>query len=147
MSQWPPISSAQLCLRTSSCSWATFFLGGWWHDLHSGHRKTVHAAKHKNAMKSENPLRGSTSCAASLHRAAHRMTGLGQSLRGPQSLTIGGKPWGNIPGSDCGRMCRSGAEVSSTRRQSPWVNLRRSLQVGAWNVLSLTEDDHLSVII
>ena len=43
-------------------------------------------------------LCGSTSCAASLRRAAHRMTGLGQSLREPQSLMIGGKPWGNIPG-------------------------------------------------
>uniref|UniRef100_A0A8C4RAK5 Phospholipase A2 n=1 Tax=Eptatretus burgeri TaxID=7764 RepID=A0A8C4RAK5_EPTBU len=40
------------------------------------------------------------------------MTGLGQSLRDPQSLMKGGKLWGNIPGSDCGRVCRSGAEVS-----------------------------------
>ena len=56
---------------------------------------------------------------------------------------MGGKPRGNIPGSDCG----GGAEVSSTRRQSPWVNLRRSLRVGAWNILSQREDDHLSVII
>ena len=39
----------------------------------------------------------------------------------------------------------SGAEVSSTRRRSPWINLRRSLRVGAWNVLSLREDDHLSL--
>ena len=57
---------------------------------------------------------------------------------------IGGKPQGNIPGSDCRRVRRGGAEVSSTRRRSPWVNLRRSLQMGAWNVLSLREDDHLS---
>ena len=35
--------------------------------------------------------------------------------------------------------------MSSTRRQSPWVNLRPSLRVGAWNVLSLREDDHLSL--
>ena len=111
--------------------------------MHSGHRKTLHSAKHKNAKKSENPLRGSTSCAASLHRAAHRMTGLGQSLRDPQSL-IGGKPRGNIPGSDCRRVCRGGSEVSSIRRRSPWVNLRQSLRVGAWNVLSRREDDHLS---
>ena len=114
--------------------------------MHSGHRKTLHSAKHKKAKKCENPLRGSTSCAAFLRRAAHRMTGLGQSLRDPQSLMIGGKPWGNIPRSDCGRVCRSGAEVSSTRRRSPWVNLRRSLRVGAWNVLSLREDDHLSLL-
>ena len=72
--------------------------------------------------------------------------GLGQSLQDPQSLMIGGKPGGNIPGSDCGRMCRSGAEVSSTRRGSPWVNLRMSLWVGAWNVLSRREDDHLSLL-
>ena len=25
VSQWPSIFSAQLCLRTSSCSWVTFF--------------------------------------------------------------------------------------------------------------------------
>ena len=114
--------------------------------MHSGHHKTLHSAKHKNAKKSENPLRGSTSCAASLLRAAHRMTGLGQSLQDPQSLIIGRKPRGNLPGSDCGRVCWNGAEVSSTRRQSPWVNLRWSLRVGAWNVLSLREDDHLSLL-
>ena len=43
-------------------------------------------------------------------------------------------------------MFRSGAEVSSTRRRSPWVNLRQSIRVGAWNVLSLREDDHLSLL-
>ena len=59
---------------------------------------------------------------------------------------IGEKPRGNIPGSDCGRVCRGGAEVSSTRRRSHWVNLRRSLRAGAWNVLSLREDDHLSLL-
>ena len=114
--------------------------------LHSGHRKTLHSAKHKNANKSENPLRGSTSCAASLRRAAHRMTGLGQSLRDPHSLMMGGKPRGNLPGSDCGNVCRGGAEVSSTRRRSPWVNLRWSLWVNAWNILTLIEDDHLSLL-
>ena len=36
--------------------------------------------------------------------------------------------------------------MSSTRRRSPWVNLRRSLRVGAWNVLSQREDDHLSLL-
>ena len=113
----------------------------------TSHRKTLHSAKHKkNAKKIENPLCGSTSCAVSLRRAADRMTGLGQSLRDPQSLMIGGKLWGNIPGSDCGRVCRSGAEVSSTRRRSPWVNLRWSLRVGAWNVQSPREDDHQSLL-
>ena len=43
-------------------------------------------------------------------------------------------------------MCWGGAEVSSTRQRSFWVNLRRSLLVGAWNVLSLREDDHLSLL-
>ena len=127
-----PTVSADILLQLGYC-----FLGGWWQDLHSGHRKTLHSAKHKIAKKSENPLRGNTSCAISLRRAAHRMMGLGQTLRDPQSLMIGGKSWGNIPGSDCGRVCRSGAEVSSTRRRSPWVNLRLSLRMGAWNVLSL----------
>ena len=114
-----------------------FLLGGWWQNLHFGHRKTLNSAKHtKSKKKSEIPLHGSTSCAASLRRAAHRMTGLGQSLRDPKSL-MGGKPRGNLPGSDCGRVCQGGAEVSSTRRRSPWVNLRRSLRLVAWNVPSL----------
>ena len=43
-------------------------------------------------------------------------------------------------------MCQRGAEVSSTRRLAPWANLRRSLRVGAWNVLSRREDDHLSLL-
>ena len=80
-----------------------FLFGGWWQNLHSGHRKTLHSAKIQKAEKtSENPLRGSTSCAAARHRAAHWMTGLGQSLRDPQSLMIERKPQGNIPRSDCG---------------------------------------------
>ena len=61
-------------------------------------------------------------------------------------MMTGGKPRGNIPRSDCGSVCWSIAEVSSTRRRSPWANLRRSLLVGAWNVLSLREDDHLSLV-
>ena len=36
--------------------------------------------------------------------------------------------------------------MSSTRRQSAWINLRRSLRVGAWNVLSPREDNHLSLL-
>ena len=146
MSQRPSISSAQLCLHMSSCSRVTFYFGGWWQDLHSGDRKTLHSAKHKNAKKSENLLYASTFCAAALCRAAHGMMGLGQSLQDPHSLMIGGKARGNLPGSDCGRVCRSGAEVPSTSRRSPWVNLRQSLQVGAWNVLSLRENDHLSLL-
>ena len=59
---------------------------------------------------------------------------------------IGGKAQDTLPGSDCGRVCRGGVEVSSTRRRSPWVNLRRSLRVCAWNVLSKRGDDHLSLL-
>ena len=59
---------------------------------------------------------------------------------------IGGKPQGNLPGSDCGSVCRGGAEVPSTRQWSAWVNLRRSLLVGAWNILSRREDGHLSLL-
>ena len=39
-----------------------------------------------------------------------------------------------------------GAEVSSTRQWSPWVNLRQSLQVCAWNVLFQRENDHLYLL-
>ena len=59
---------------------------------------------------------------------------------------IGRKLRGNLPGSDCRRVCRGGAEVSSSRRRSPWVNLRRCLRVDAWNVLSRREDDHLFLL-
>ena len=111
--------------------------------MHSAHSKTLHSAKPTTVRTSENPLHGSTSCAAALRRAAHRMTGSKQTLRDPHSLMIGGKPWGKLPGSDCGGMLRSGAEVSSTRWRSPWVNLRWSLWVGAWNALSRREDDQL----
>ena len=114
--------------------------------MHYSHRKPLHFAKHKNTKKSENPLRGSTSSADSLRRAAHQMTGLGQSLRDPHSLRIGGKAQGKLPGSDCSGVWWSGAEVSSTRRWSPWVNLRWSLRVSASNVLSLRGDDHLSLL-
>ena len=73
----------------------------------------------------------------------NRMIGLGQSLRGPHSLMNGGKARGKLPGSDCGSVWHSSAEVSSTKRLSPCVNLRRSLQVGPENVLSLRDYDHL----
>ena len=43
-------------------------------------------------------------------------------------------------------MCQGGVEVSSTRRRFPWVKLRWSIRVGTWNVLSLREDDHLSLL-
>ena len=59
---------------------------------------------------------------------------------------IGGKARGNLPGSDCSGVCRGGAEVSSTRQRTPGVNLRQSLRVGSWNVLSLREDYHLSLL-
>ena len=47
---------------------------------------------------------------------------------------------------DCGSVCQGGAEVLSTRQQSPCVNLRRSLRVGAWNVLFWRKDDTLSLL-
>ena len=146
MSRRPSISSAKLCLRTSTCSWVTVFLEGWRQDLYSGQRKTLHAVKPTNAKETENPQHGSTSCAAALRRTAHRIMGLGQSLRDLHSLMIGGKAQGKLPGSDCGGVWWSGAEVSSTRRRSSWVNLKQSLQVRAWNVLSLREDDQLSLL-
>ena len=42
----------------------------------------------------------------------------------------GGKVRSKLPGSDCGGVWRS-TEVSSTRQRSAWVNLKRSLRVGA----------------
>ena len=74
------------------------------------------------------------------------MTGSDQSLWDPHSLMIGGKTWGKLPVSHCGGVWSSGAVVSSTRRRSPWVNLRWSLWVGAWNVLSLREIDHVPLL-
>ena len=84
VSQLPSISSARLCLLMS-CSWLTFF-GGWWQDLHSGHRETLHSVKPKNTKKTENPLHGSTSCAAGLCRAAPQMMRLGAKPSGPPFL-------------------------------------------------------------
>ena len=121
------------------------FLGGWWEDLHSGQRKTLHYAKRTNEKKTENRLRSITSSAAALRRAANWMMVLGQSVRGPHSWMIERKAWGKLPVSDCRGVWRSGAEVSSGRR-SPWVNLRQSLRVGAWNALFRREDDHLSLL-
>ena len=107
------------------------FLGGWWQDLHFGHRKTLHSANPTNTKKTENPLHGSTSCEAALCRASHQMMEMGQSLRDPYSLVLGRKSWGNFPGSDCSGMWRSEAEVSSMRLWPPQINLRRSLWLGA----------------
>ena len=107
--QPPSISHVQLCLQPSSCSWVTFF-EGWCQDLNSSHRKTLHSAKPTNTTKIENTLSGSTSSAAAIHREAHRMRGLGQSLRDPHSLMIGGKARGKLPGSDYSGVCRGGAE-------------------------------------
>ena len=59
---------------------------------------------------------------------------------------IGGKARGKLSGSDCGGVWWSGAEVSSNRWRSPWFKLRWSLWVGAWNVLSIREDYHLSLL-
>ena len=76
------------------------------------------------------------------------MMGLGQCLRDPQSLMIGEKPRGNLPRSDCSSVCQGGAEVSSTRQRSPWVNLRRSLWVGALECPSpVSVSYHLSLMI
>ena len=87
-----------------------FLLEGWWQDLNSSHWKTLHSTKPTNTTKTENPHHGSTSSAAAIHREAHRMRGLGQSLRDPHSLTIGGKARGKLPGSDYSSVCRGGAE-------------------------------------
>ena len=73
------------------------------------------------------------------------MMGLGQSLWDSHTLRIGGKAWNNLPGSDCGSVCRGGADML-TGWWSPRVNLGQSLWVGAWNVLSIREDDYLSLL-
>ena len=81
VSQGPSTSGVQLSdilLQLGYC-----FLGGFWQDLHSGHCETLHSAKPLNTKKTENQLRGSTSCAAALCRAAHQMMGLGQTLWDP----------------------------------------------------------------
>ena len=118
--------------------------GGWWQDLHSAHCKTLHSTKPTDVNKSENRLHESTSYAAALCRAAHRMTGLGQSLQDPHSLMMGGKALGKLSVSDCRGVWWSDAGVLYTRRRSPWVNLRQSIQVGAWNIPSRREDDPLT---
>ena len=45
---------------------------------------------------------------------------------------MGGKAQGNLPGSECGGVCR--------------VNLRWSLQVDAWNGLTRREDNHMFLL-
>ena len=105
--------------------------------MHSGHCKTLHSTTHTNkANKTENPLHGSTFCAAAICRAVRQTIGLRQSFRDPHYLMIGGKSWGNHAGLGCGGVCQSGAEVSSTRWRPRWVNLRRFLWEGARNVLT-----------
>ena len=139
VSQMPSIYLAQLYLRTSSCSCFTFF-GGWWQDLHSSHRETLHSTKRtKNAKKTESPLRGSTSCAAALRRAAQRMMGLGKRFWEPPLFDDKRKNTGKPSRVRLQSVCQGGAEGSSLRWWFPWVNLRHSLQVGAWNVLSLIQ--------
>ena len=72
--------------------------------------------------------------------------GIGAKPSGAPLFDDGRKTQGNLPGLDCGSVCRGGAEVSSTRRRSPRVNLRQSLRVSAWNVPSRREDDHPSLL-
>ena len=70
------------------------------------------------------------------------MTGLGQSLRDPQSLMILGKPRGNIPGSEC-----VGVELRCRPPDGVSLGLPETVPLGgAWNVLSRREDDHLSLL-
>ncbi|KAG0720949.1 hypothetical protein GWK47_047408 [Chionoecetes opilio] len=38
---------------------------------------------------------------------------------------------------------RGGAEAAPARRITPWINFRRALRVGSWNVLSLSDDHRL----
>ena len=60
---------------------------------------------------------------------------------------LSGSPlFDDLPGSDCGGVCQDGTSVLSTRWRSPRFNLKWSLQLGTWNVLSLREDDHLSLL-
>ena len=72
----PYLMSNCVCSRPPAVGW--LFLEGWWQDLHSSHRKTLHSAKPTNTTKTENPLRGSTSSAAAIHREANRMRDWGK---------------------------------------------------------------------
>ena len=108
--------------------------------------KTLHSAKHSRSIKKirKPTLWEYLLCSFPL-QCTSPDDGMGQYLWDPRSLMIGAKPRGNIPGSDCESVCRGGAEVSSTRRRSPWVNLRRSLRVRAWNVPSPSLSLSLSI--
>ena len=72
--------------------------------------------------------------------------GMGSKPSGPHSLMIVGKACGKLPVSDFSGVWQSGVEVSSTRWWSPWVKPRWSFRLGAWNVVSRREDDHLSIL-
>ena len=50
VSQRPSISSAQLSADVL-LQLGYFLFGVWWQDLHSGHRKTLHSAKHSKNTK------------------------------------------------------------------------------------------------
>ena len=50
VSQRPSISSTQLSADVL-LQLGYFLLGGWWQDLHSGHRKTHHSTKHSRSIK------------------------------------------------------------------------------------------------
>ena len=78
-----------------------------------------------------------TPTAAALRRAARCMKEAGQSPRDLR-LPIGEKPR-STSCQDVGMRRSSGAEVSSTKRRSPRLNLRRPTRVGAWNVMALSE--------
>ena len=69
-----------------------------------------------------------------------------QSL-GEPLLPIGGRAESRPAlGQGGGEQRRGGAEVSGTRRHRVAVDLRRVTRVGAWNILSLSNDDRLPVL-
>ena len=67
-----------------------------------------------------------------------RMRGVGQSLREPHTRMM--DPTGRRTLSVGARPERV-AEVASTQSDRARLNLRRAIRVGAWNVLSLREDE------
>ena len=121
MSQQSSISSAQLCLQTSSYSWGTFYeeLGGRICTL-----ATVKPFTPENILKTQRKLKthslGVPPVHSCLSQGKSPDDGIGKkNLRDPHSLMIGGKTQGNLPGLGCGSVCQGGAEVLSNRRRSP----------------------------
>ena len=80
-----------------------------------------------------NPLRGSTPDA----KIMRRMKAAGKSPRDPRR-PIGGNT--RSPQVGVGGVRRYGAKETSPGPGNPRLNLRRSVRVGAWNVLSLQDD-------